>query len=120
VGSTTISGRLDYQEKDYIPITAIDSNLPLSIEMVVEPPNHPALGEALTIYIVSERDWQEIVQGGVHPLQAHREVGRATGRPGQVRASIAQPSPPYYVIVVNDDPAPAEYTLSISNGAFGE
>ncbi|RIK35119.1 MAG: hypothetical protein DCC55_31320 [Chloroflexi bacterium] len=120
VGATTISGRLAYQEKHYIPVTAVDPNLPMSIEMVVEPLFHPALGEALTLYIVSERDWQEIVQGGIHPLQAHREVGRATGAPGQVRASISQPSPPYFVIVVNDDLEPAEYRLSISNGTFGE
>lgn len=118
--ATTVSGRLAYQEKHYIPILNVDPNVPMSIEMVVEPPNHPALGEALTIYLVSERDWQEIVQGGVHPLQAHREVGRVTGTPGQVRASIAQPSPPYYVIVVNDDLEPATYTLSISNGVFSE
>jgi hypothetical protein len=120
VGATIISGRLQYQDKHYVPILTVDANVPMSVEMVVEPPNHSALGEALTLYIVSERDWQEIVQGGVHPLQAHREVGRATGAPGQVRAGIAQPSPPYYVIVVNDDPEPAEYRLSISNGAFGE
>jgi hypothetical protein len=120
VGATTISGRLAYQEKHYIPVTTIDPNLPMTIEMVVEPLFHPALGEALTLYIVSDQDWREIVQGGVHPLQAHREVGRATGTPGQVRASIAQPSPPYFVIVVNDDLEPAEYRLSISNGAFGE
>jgi hypothetical protein len=115
-----VSGRLAYQEKHYIPLTGVDTNLPLVVEMVVAPATHPAAGQALTLYIVSARDWDEITNHAVHPQQAHQEVGRAEEPPGHIRASIGQPSPPYYVVVVNDDPQPADYTLSINNGSFGQ
>ena len=119
IAGATVRGRLGYQEKHYILLAGIDPNAPLLIEMVVSPANHPAAGKALTVFIVAERDWEQIVGGGVHPEQAHREVGRIEGAPGRIRAGIAQPNPPYYVVVVNDDQQPAEYTLSISNGVFG-
>jgi hypothetical protein len=87
--------------------------------MQVEPPTHAGVGTAVTLYIVSQTDWQEITSGGLHPQNAHREVGRAEGPLGRIHAGISQPTPPYYVIVVNDSQEPAMYTLSISNGAFG-
>ncbi|MCL4860771.1 MAG: hypothetical protein KJZ93_15250, partial [Caldilineaceae bacterium] len=119
IAGATVRGRLGYQEKHYIPLADIDPNAPLLIEMVVSPANHPAAGKALTVFIVAERDWEQIVGGGVHPEQAHREVGRIESAPGRIHAGIAQPDPPYYVVVVNDDQQPAEYTLSINNGVFG-
>jgi hypothetical protein len=120
IGGQLVSGQLAYQEKHYIPLAGINPNLPLVVEMDVDPPFHPALGEALTVYLVSQTDWQEITSGGIHPLQAHREVGRPEGPAGRVRASISQPSPPYYLIVVNDSTEAASYTITLTNGSFGE
>jgi hypothetical protein len=120
VTAQQVVGHLAYQEKHYIALTGVDPNQPLAIEMVVDPATHPAAGQALNVYIVSSRDWEQIINDGIHPQQAHQEVGRAEGPPGHIRASIGQPSPPHYVVVVNDDQLSADYTLSISNGSFGQ
>jgi hypothetical protein len=120
ISPPAVTGQLDAQEKHYIPLTGIDPNLSLTVEMQVDPPTHAGVGTVVTLYIVSQADWQEITSGGIHPRAAHRAVGRAEGLLGRIRANISQPTPPYYVIVVNDSQEPAAYTLSISNGAFGE
>nr|HMN29603.1 hypothetical protein [Caldilineaceae bacterium] len=120
VSARQVVGHLAYQEKHYIPLSGVNPNQPLTVEMVVDPATHPAAGAALNVYIVSSRDWEQIINDGIHPQQAHQEVGRAEGPVGHIRASIGQPSPPHYVVVVNDDQLPANYTLSISNGSFGQ